>query len=172
MDDDTTAPGPKPRITGLVRRWGPPVLVGGALLLVAIQFVPFRVENPSTRDEPRWDSARTEELFDRACADCHSNETNVLWFEHVAPLQWYIANHVDEGREALNVSEWHTAAGKDLDELTEVIEEGEMPLGSYTAFGLHPEAELTGAERQELIDGLRATVAADPPVGSGGRSED
>lgn len=40
-------------------------------------------------------------------------------------------------------------------ELIEVIVEGEMPLPSYLI--LHPEAKLTDAEKQALIDGFRAT---------------
>lgn len=144
-----------------------PVGLGAvAIVLVAIQFVPFGVENATTRDEPTWDSARTRDLFMRACGDCHSNETKVLWFEQVAPIKWYVANHVREGRDALNVSEWHTRPGRKLDELTEVIEEGEMPPGSYTAFGLHSDARLSEGEKRDLIRGLEATRAADPPRNS------
>lgn len=146
--------------------WRWKILIGLAVLFVAIQFVPLSVDNPSTRDEPAWDSARTRELVVRACADCHSNETKVLWFEHVAPIKWYIADHVKEGREALNFSEWHTNAGDDPDDAVETIEKGTMPLDSYTYFGLHGDANLTDEERQDLIDGLEATMAADPPTES------
>lgn len=149
-----------------VRKWWLRAVIAVGVVLVAVQFVPYGVDNPATADEPAWDSARTRDLFNRACADCHSNRTKVLWFEHVAPVKWYVAHHVEEGRAALNVSEWHTAAGRDLDELTDVIEEGEMPLSSYTYLGLHSDAVLTDAERQDLIDGLEATVAADPPTAS------
>lgn len=140
------------------------VVVIGALVL--IQFIPYGVDNPAGADEPAWDSARTEQLFDNACADCHSYDTKVLWFEKIAPIKWYVANHVKEGREAFNVSRWHTDPGE-LDELFEVIEEREMPLASYTYLGLHGDAKLTDAQRRELIDGLRATIAADPPGGGG-----
>ena len=64
------------------------------------------------QDEPAWDSAQTRQLFMTSCAACHSNETEILWFEHVAPVEWYVADHMQEGREALNVSEWHTSAGR------------------------------------------------------------
>lgn len=154
-----------------LRAWWWRILALLAVVLVAIQFVPFSVEERSARDEPAWDSPRTRTLFMRACGDCHSNETKVLWFEHVAPVKWYIADHVEEGRRALNVSEWHTAAGRELDEATEPIEKGEMPPSSYTMFGLHSDAKLSAAERQDLVDGLRATIAADPPTSSG-RSHD
>lgn len=147
-----------------VRAWWLRALIVVVVAVVAIQFVPYGVEDRTARDEPAWDSPRTRELFVRACADCHSNETKVLWFEHVAPIKWYIADHVEEGRRALNVSEWHTAAGDEADEMTEVIEEGSMPPDCYTYFGLHATSKLSRAEQQELMDGIRATLEGDPPV--------
>jgi hypothetical protein len=38
-----------------------------------------------------------------------------------------------------------------------------MPPSFYTYLGLHGDAKLTPAERQELHDGLAKTLAADPP---------
>ena len=73
---------------------------------------PNRVSNPSTRDEPAWDSPRTRALAVAACYDCHSNQTKVMWFEKVAPLSWWIKGHVDDGRGALNFSEWKTKHGE------------------------------------------------------------
>lgn len=140
-------------------------LVGVFLLM---QLVPYRVDNPSARNEPNWDSAQTRELAVRACYDCHSNETKPLWFEHVAPVSWYVANHVKEGRAALNFSEWTTNAGYATDEAAESVREGSMPLSSYTYFGLHGTAKLTAKERQALADGLEKTIANDPPAGGGG----
>ena len=136
----------------------------GVFVVVAIQLVPYRVDNPPARDEPAWDSPRTRELAVVACYSCHSNETKVLPFEKVAPIQWYVANHVKEGRAALNFSEWHTAAGEEAGEAAEPVGE-EMPPSYYTYFGLHKESKLTQAEFQELIDGLEKTIAADPPTG-------
>lgn len=146
--------------------WFKLILVGVGVFLL-MQLVPYRVDNPPARDEPAWDSPRTRELAVRACYSCHSNETKVLAFEKVAPIQWYIANHVKEGRAALNFSEWNTAAGEEADEAPEAIGEG-MPPSYYTYFGLHKESKLTAAQFQELIDGLEKTIAADPPTGGGG----
>jgi hypothetical protein len=150
---------------GFVRRWWWKALALAAVVLVAIQFVPYGVDHPAARDEPRWDSARTRTLFMAACGDCHSNQTRVLWFEQVAPVKWYVANHVEEGRAALNISEWHTAAGEHAEDAAEPIERGSMPPASYHYFGLHGDAKLTAAQDRQLIDGLNATIAADPPAG-------
>ncbi len=94
--------------------------------------------------------------------------TEVLWFERIAPVSWYVANHVKEGRAALNFSEWSTNAGEEADDAGEAVDEGGMPLSSYTSFGLHGDAKLSPAEVRALVDGLERTIAADPPAGGEG----
>jgi hypothetical protein len=140
-------------------------LVGVGVFLL-LQLVPYRVDNPPTRDEPAWDDPATRDLAVRSCYACQSNETEVLPFERVAPVSWYIANHVKEGRAALNFSEWHTAAGEEAGEAAEPVGES-MPPSYFTYLGLHDESKLTPAELQALIDGLERTIAADPPSGGG-----
>lgn len=98
-----------------------------------------------------------------ACADCHSNQTKVLWFEHAAPVKWYVSSHVKDGRHALNIDTWHTYAGAGADEPANVTRNGSMLRSFYTYLGLHSDAKLTPPERQELHDGLAKTLAADPP---------
>ena len=66
-----------------------------------MQLIPYRVTNPATVQEPTWDSAQTRQLAEAACFDCHSNETRTYWFEKIAPLSYWITNHVKEGRGAL-----------------------------------------------------------------------
>lgn len=151
----------------LVRRWWLRILLAGLAGFLLIQLVPYGVDNPAPRDEPAWDSPQTRELAVRACYDCHSNETEVLWFEHVAPIKWYVANHVKEGRAALNFSEWSTAPGEEADDAAEAVEEGSMPPSSYTAFGLHGDAQLSADEVAALIAGLERTIEADRPARSG-----
>mgnify|MGYP003886132705 CR=1 FL=1 len=45
-------------------------------------------------------------VLERACYDCHSNETVWPWYTYVAPFSLLAAHDVDEGREYLNFSEW------------------------------------------------------------------
>lgn len=151
-----------------VRTWWLRILLAGVAGFLLIQLIPYGVDNPSARDEPAWDSPQTRELAVRACYDCHSNETDVLWFEKVAPVKWYVANHVKEGRAALNFSEWSTNAGEEADDAGEAAEEGGMPPSSYTSFGLHGDAKLSPAEVRALVDGLERTIAADRPAGGEG----
>ena len=139
--------------------------VFGVIVLVAVgmQLIPYgrNHTNPPVLTEPQWDSPRTRELFTRACADCHSNETVWPWYSNIAPVSWLAQRDVDEGREKFNIS---TGSGE-ADEAAEKVVEGEMPPAQYT--WLHPEANLTTSERQELIQGLLATFG-----GEGGESSE
>jgi hypothetical protein len=143
-----------------MKKWKQYALIGLAIAGVAfvvIQFVPYRVTNPAVSQEPNWDSRRTRTLAVAACFDCHSNETHTVWWEDVAPLSWWITNHVKEGREELNFSEWDKPHGES-DEAAETVLDGSMPPDYYTWLGMHADAKLTKAERQELADGLTRTL--------------
>ena len=135
----------------------------GAGLLVA-QVVPYghRHTNPPVAVEPHWDSDATRALAKRACFDCHSNETRWPWYSHLAPSSWLLQNHVDEGREALNFSEWQRGF-KEAHEAGETVREQEMPPRSY--LWLHPGARLSVGERKQLARGLDVTLG-------GARSEE
>jgi hypothetical protein len=140
--------------------------------LVAIQAVPYghNHTNPPITREPAWNSPQTRELAERACMDCHSNQTNWRWYTDVAPISWYIQHDVDDGRRQLNFSEWDKPQREARGAANEV-QRGKMPPAAY--FPVHPEARLTDQEKQILIDGLRATVASDPPppAQNGGRRQ-
>jgi hypothetical protein len=132
---------------------------GALLAIIAIQAVPYGRgdRNPPVRAEPQWDSARTRELVVRACFDCHSNEVLWPWYSNIAPVSWWMQNHVDEGRAALNYSEWdRTREGADS---AESVTEGEMPPGYYYALGLRK--RLTPGELEELISGLVNTFGTE-----------
>lgn len=126
--------------------------LGIAVLVVALfllaQLVPYRVSNPSTRDEPAWSSPAVRDLAVRACFDCHSNQTKTPWYAQVAPISWWTTNHVQDGRAALNFDEWTTQRGER--EGAETVTDGSMPPSYYTWFGLHQSAKLTAAERAQL----------------------
>ena len=132
--------------------------VAAVVVGVAIQLVPFgrAHSNGAVTGEPDWADAVTRELVVRACYDCHSNEVEYPWYASVAPISWAVEMHVNQGRSAVNYSTFATDPG-DADESVEVVLDGSMPPGYFTRFGLHPEAKLTDAERDQLIAGLRAT---------------
>jgi mono/diheme cytochrome c family protein len=138
-----------------VIRWGVIIVV---VLFVAIQLIPFgrAHANPPVTAEPPWDTPQTRELAQRACFDCHSNETVWPLYSNIAPISWFVQHDVDEGRGRLNFSEWDR--GQEADEAADLVREGEMPLKVYLP--LHPQANLSSQEKEALIRGLEATFGA------------
>src|SRR6267142_3254624 len=82
-----------------------------ACLFIAIQFKRPARTNPPV-DESQTIFARTQmtpqvaAILDRSCRDCHSNKTVWPWYSNVAPISWLVADDVNTGRQALNLSEW------------------------------------------------------------------
>lgn len=128
---------------------------------VAIQFIPYGKDhtNPPVMSEVQWDSPRTQELFNRACADCHSNETKYPWYSDIAPVSWLIAHDIEEGREKMNVSMIGVQKKNKLKDAADEVKEGEMPIPPYLI--AHPEARLSDAEKQELASGLEKTFGVE-----------
>jgi hypothetical protein len=149
-------PPKKKRGTTMLRNIG----IGLLVLFIAIQLVPYgrNHTNPPVTQEPNWDSARTRELAARACMDCHSNETEWLWYHNIAPISWGVQWDVDTARNTMNFSEWDQEQDEAKD-AAEVIADGEMPPWRYTI--VHPDAVLTPAEQQELMQGLARSIGAE-----------
>jgi hypothetical protein len=96
-----------------------------------------------------------------ACYDCHSYETRWPWYSRVAPASWLVAGDVRDGRERLNFSAWPVdqpgRAAKRLERVSEEVGYQNMPPRKYTL--LHPDARLTAAQRQALMDWADAEAA-------------
>jgi hypothetical protein len=137
------------------------LVVVGILVVgfAAIQLVPVDRTNPPVVSEPNWDSPQTRQLAERACFDCHSNETNWPWYSYVAPVSWTVARDVQVGRQVINFSDWEhvRGEGRSAGEMAEVIRGGWMPPENYLS--THPEARLTQAEQDALIQGFQATLS-------------
>ncbi len=112
--------------------------------------------NPPVERQVDWDSPQTKELFYRACADCHSNETKWPWYSKIPPASWLVVHDVNEGREKFNISAQDMG---EADDAAEAVLEGEMPMKIYTV--MHPEARLTDAQRQALAQGLQKTFGGE-----------
>jgi len=93
-------------------------------------------------------------MLKSACYDCHSNESTYPWYANIAPVKWWIYDHINEGREDLNFSVWTTLSKTDqveaLDDIATAVMEGEMPLKPYPI--THPKAKLSEADRQAISD--------------------
>jgi len=126
-------------------------------ILVAIQFIPFghAHTNPPVTKDLKWSSPQIGDLMHRACYNCHSNETAWPWYSNVAPVSWLVQRDVNDGRRHVNFSEWDQPQRNDQD-VAEQIKEGEMPPWFYLP--MHPEARLSDAEKQTLINGVAQTL--------------
>lgn len=138
--------------------------VFGALFVLA-QFVRPDQKNPSVVAADDFQNvanppAEVLTILKNACYDCHSFETKYPWYSQVAPVSWWLANHIGEGRDHLNFSTFGQLAPGDraeaLGEAAEEVQEEEMPLSSYTWLGLHPEADLSAEQLNTLMQWLNA----------------
>ena len=135
------------------------VLFGLLGILVIMQF--FRIDKTNPPVDASKDFIALEQppqevvsLLKAACYDCHSHETAYPWYTNIAPVSWWIKDHIDHGRDELNFSEWGDYSRKrkhhKLEEMAEEVEEGHMPMPSYT-WG-HAEARLSEDQKETLED--------------------
>lgn len=134
------------------------VILALLVLLILIQFIRIDKSNPTS--DPSQDFfavAKVDQemstMIKNACYDCHSNQTTYPWYTNVAPVSFWIQNHIKGARKKLNFNEWGSyEAGRQkhqLEECVDAVETKWMPLNSYT--WLHPEAKLSAEDRQKLI---------------------
>src|SRR5690554_4309373 len=139
-------------------------IIGFVLLvvLVGLQFFPIR-PNHSTII-PATDFVKTyeapehiEQMLQTSCYNCHSNNTNYPWYSKMQPVGWLLEDHINKGKEVLNLSEFGSYSGrKQQSKLTSMIsqiEDDKMPLASYTF--IHREARLSIEKKETLLDYLR-----------------
>lgn len=123
------------------------------LVLVGIQFIRPDKNQSDNQINKIEVSTEINQILAASCYDCHSNKTNYPWYNSIAPVSWFLANHVNEGKEHLNFSEWKNYNTKQknhiLEEIKEVLEEHEMPLKSYLL--IHEEAKLTSNNVEKIL---------------------
>ena len=133
-------------------------LFGGLALL---QFFPIDKTLPPTEEAQEFHVDAVMAILKNACYDCHSNHTRYPWYSNIQPVGWWLQNHIEVGRAELNFSEfgqWSDHERREvLDHCAHLIETEKMPLGSYLP--MHPEARLTAAQKNLLINWLRNPVA-------------
>ena len=144
-----------------MRRALRPGAIGLIVLLILIQLVPYgrAHSDPSPSQSVRFSSAATQRLFDGACADCHSDHTSWPVYSNVAPVSWLVQRDVDDGRRAMNLSEWDKGH-PDLGQIQQVILGGGMPPLQYKV--IHGKGRLSSAEKRQLADGFREIFNSSP----------
>lgn len=138
------------------------VLLATAILLVVIQL--FRPEkntsssvSPNAMDVHYVIPKEIDALLRTSCYDCHSNNTVYPWYSYIQPFAWWQKKHVIDGKKEINFDEFNSYDAKKrkhkLDEVVEMIQKDEMPLGSYNL--IHRKAVLSPQDKDKLISWAR-----------------
>ena len=128
------------------------------IVFVGIQFIPTKRNQSS--DVPITDfmtvntvPQNVSNALKTSCYDCHSNNTSYPWYNKVQPVAWILENHIEEGKAELNFSEWENYSERrkksKLKSIVSQIEDGKMPLSSYTL--LYGDAKLSFKQKEEII---------------------
>jgi len=146
------------------------------IILIVIQFFhPARNkaegEQPNNVSKLYPVSSEVKSILDKACMDCHSNNTAYPWYSKIQPVDWWMTHHVNEGKRELNFDEFATYNLRrqyhKLEEVMKQVKDNEMPINSYT--WIHKDAILTTAEQNGLInwaDSIRNEMKRKYPIDS------
>jgi hypothetical protein len=151
--------------------------IGLALLgvLVVIQFIhPQKNQLPVDPEQQLVSRYQIPDsvnaILQKACMDCHSNNTRYPWYASLQPVAWWLDEHVRDGKKHLNFDEYTHRSLRyqfhKMEETIEMVKEEEMPLPSYT--WTHSEARLTKEERiaitrwaQSIMDTMKQRYPID-----------
>ena len=133
------------------------------ILFIGLQFVRPAKTNPaideaSALPQHIQTTGEVQTILKRACYDCHSNETTWPWYSNVAPVSWFVIEHVNHGRRHLNFSEWSRydkpKQSTQLYLIQETVRAGNMPLSSYVI--AHKEAKLSDEDKNVIYEWAKA----------------
>jgi hypothetical protein len=98
--------------------------------------------------------SEVENVMKVSCYDCHSNNTSYPWYSKIQPVDWWLTDHINEGKQELNFDEFATYSlrrqFRKFREIKKQLDEGEMPLPSYLI--IHRDADLSAEQKQALIN--------------------
>jgi hypothetical protein len=97
--------------------------------------------------------ADVQNILAKSCNDCHSNNSEYEWYMYIQPFDWWLANHIKDGKDEINFDEFASYSLRrqfhKLKEIKEQVEENEMPISSYTL--VHGDASLSPEQKLTLI---------------------
>jgi len=129
------------------------------LALIIIQFIHPKPNKASGQQQNYIGNVHpisedVKSILAKACNDCHSNNTKYPWYSNIQPFDWWLTNHINDGKKELNFDEFTNRSLRyqyhKMEETIKTVKEGEMPLNSYT--WIHKDAKLTKEEKNKLID--------------------
>jgi RNA polymerase subunit RPABC4/transcription elongation factor Spt4 len=139
------------------------VLVTGGLALAFTAKEP--VSNPPVTGEIKL-PAEVQAILERACYDCHSNETTLSWFDKLPIASTIVTDHVTKARARLNFSSWNSLSPADQQStlwlMYNKVAAGQMPLPDYKL--LHPDSKISQTDLsvlREFLNTVRTPSAKD-----------
>ncbi len=137
-------------------------LIGlGLVLFVALQFVRPTLTNPPVTADLQA-PAEVKAILKTSCYNCHSNETQVPWFDQIVPAYWLVAHDVKRGRVHMNFSNFGQMSASQqkgfLYESVNMIQLGAMPPANYKF--VHPDSAVTPAQLDVLKNYLHPATPA------------
>ncbi|MBD0833154.1 heme-binding domain-containing protein [Aestuariibaculum sediminum] len=129
-----------------------------ALIVIAQFFKPEKNSGDMASIEPFLAETNPPEdvklILKETCYDCHSDVTRYPWYNNITPVNYWLAEHIEDGKKHFNVSNWvdNSVKRKDhkFEELIEMVEDKSMPLKSYTI--THSEAKLSDDQIKAVVD--------------------
>ena len=99
------------------------------------------------------------DVLKNSCYDCHSSNTRYPWYINIQPMGWVMANHIKNGKENLNFSEFGAYSKRrqanKLRAIGTSINDGSMPISSYTI--MHTDAKLSEVNKKLITDWIWKT---------------
>lgn len=147
-----------------------------SVILLLIQFVPRKnnniavSESSSSIEKIHAVPDSVMQILKTSCYDCHSNNTVYPWYSNIQPISLWLYDHIEEGKEELNFSVFGTYSIRrqfhKLEEIDREVEEGEMPLNSYTIIHRNAKIDQYGKSAisgwvKTLRDSFRLVYPAD-----------
>lgn len=131
------------------------ILVFFLMVFVALQFTSTHKAAPKIDESIALDTDdKVMKILKKSCYACHSYETKYDTFiSNIAPFSFVVDAHVNDGRKALNFSEYKNITQEKkqvrFKRAIKTINNAMMPLPSYVSF--HEEAKLTKEEKKILL---------------------
>jgi len=152
------------------------ILLVFVIVLVLIQFIHptrniLKTHQPNNIANGYNMPTDVKAILNKACMDCHSNNTHYLWYFKIQPVDWWLTHHINKGKKQLNFDEYTNKPIRyqyhELEFLIDQVKKEKMPLASYT--WVHKNAILNEQEKNTIInwaESIRKEIKSKYPVDS------
>ena len=140
------------------------ILIGLLIILFTLQlYQPERNNTKGNHTEVFLAETNPPEdvrlILKSTCYDCHSNQTTYPWYAYIAPVSYWMNDHIRHGKGELNFSDWQNYSKKKkdhkLEEVMEEVQADKMPIENYT--WMHANAQLNKEQKESIAAWVQKT---------------